>query len=45
MVSMNSKGDGQELERAEGCVADASKICASARPEKPCILHNAMHNV
>lgn len=29
MVSMNSKSDGQELERAESCVADASKICVS----------------
>lgn len=25
MGSMNSRGDGQELERAEGSVADASK--------------------
>lgn len=25
MDSMNSRGDGQELERAEGSVADASK--------------------
>lgn len=25
MVSMNSRGDGHELERAEGSVADASK--------------------
>lgn len=46
MGSMNSRGDGQELESAEGSVADASKsVRVYCRPEQPCILHNAMHNV
>lgn len=35
MVSMNSKSDGQELERAEGSVADASKVWAWAAMHTP----------
>lgn len=32
MVSMNSEGDGQALERAEGCVADASQNLCKRKP-------------
>lgn len=44
MGSMNSRGDGQELERAGGSIADASKS-VSTGPGQAHILHNTMHNV